>query len=263
MKRQELTDRLAGQVFLSTMLDITDAAYVVAHSRGAGFAQLGTLLVAPDAAEYATYRERWPKSFLPNDESAMRDVLAREVAIVREGLGAATVVCLSIGGFEVEAQARAAEAFRQAGGDMVELNAHGRLQPFADQGYLAGLALPAYRGRLVGWAEALAQVDLPLLIKFNGQLDVDWAQLLADLAHVPVAGYHFNVRAPRVQAPNEALVRTLRPLVKGALLCSGYAWTAEAARRLFDLGVDAVGVAQPAREDPEFLPRLRASLAAP
>ena len=259
---QEIKAGMAGQVFLSTMLDITDAAYAVERSRGAGFVQLGTMLVAPETAEYAPYRRRWLKSWLPNDAAAMRDALAREVEIVRAELGAATLVCLSIGGFEIDDQVRAAEAFRQAGGDVMELNAHGGLQPFASQGYLGGLAQPAYRARLVSWAETMAGADIPLLIKFNGQLDVDWAQLLADLAHVPVAGYHFNVRDNQAKAPNYALVQALRPLVPGALLCSGYAWTTEAARRLFDLGADAVGVAQPAREDAGFLPRLRASLAA-
>jgi len=261
VKQTDIRAKLAGQVFLSTMLDITDAAYVVERSRGAGFVQLGTMLVAPQTPEFAPYRQRWLKSWLPNDPAAMRDALAREVGIVRAGLGAATAVCLSLGGFEIADQVRAAEAFRQAGGDVVELNAHGGLQPFASQGYLGGLAFPAYRARLTSWAEALARVDLPLLIKFNGGMDVDWPRLLADLAHVPVAGYHFNIRDGRTKAPNLGLVQALRPLVRGALLVSGYAWTAEAARQLFDLGADAVGVAQPAREDGEFLPKLRAALA--
>jgi len=41
MNQSEIRARLAGQVFLSTMLDITDAAYVVERRRGAGCVQLG------------------------------------------------------------------------------------------------------------------------------------------------------------------------------------------------------------------------------
>jgi tRNA-dihydrouridine synthase len=155
---------------------------------------------------------------------------------------------------------QATDAFRQAGGDFVELNVHGRLDPFADQGYFAGMALPRYRDRLVTWVEQLAQVDIPLLLKFRTDYDVDFDQVLDDLGHIPLFGHHFNVRLPDAEQPNLVFVGRIRPLVQGVLLCSGYAWDAETVEALFGLGVDAVGVAQPVIRDRDFIAKMAAAI---
>lgn len=261
MNREVLKVRISGQLVVSTMLDITDAAFCVACGHGAGMIQLGTMLVAPENETYTPWRQRWPKSFLPWDTSAMRRVLKGAVALVRQGLGD-VVVCLSLAGFEgVGEVVEAAQAFADAGGDLVELNVHGGLKPFSEQGYLAGMSLPSYRQRLIAWVEALSSLEIPLLVKFNTQVATDLFQVCRDLAHLPVFGYHFNVRDEATRAPNYAFVQAIRPLVEGVLLCSGYAWTAAAVRKLFEAGADAVGFAKPLVNDHGFIAALAAELA--
>jgi tRNA-dihydrouridine synthase len=259
MNHDKLYKSLAGKLFLAAMIELTDGAYCVQRGQGAGMVQLGTLIVAPESAEFASWRARWPKTFLPDDVVAMRARLAAEVQCIRKGLGDIPI-CLSIGGFAVEHVLMAARAFQEAGGDFVELNVHGGLQPWSEQGYFIGMALPEYRQRLVNWVEQLSSLPIPLVVKFNTRLDVDFAQLLRDLAHLPVWGYHFNVRDNEAKQPKYGFVEAIRPQVSGLLLCSGFAWTADAARRLFTLGVECVGLAEPIRNDPEFIVKLAKSL---
>lgn len=259
MNRSELWKRMAGALFLSAMLDLTDAEYCVERGEAAGMVQLGTMIVAPETDEYAPYRQRWSRTFLPTDRGAMCAQLQAEVGAVRVALGD-TLCCLSLAGFAMDDVVAAAESFWRAGGDFVELNVHGSLQPWASQGYLIGMAQPQYRQRLVAWAQALAALEIPLVIKFNTRLDVDFAQVLHDLRHVPVWGYHFNVRDPQSRVPKYEFVERIRPLVQGPLLCSGYAWTAEAVRRLVAAGADSVGVAEPVMNDRHFILKLRQEL---
>ncbi len=255
MNRYELRKRLSGHLFLAAIFNHSDGEYCVARGQGAGMIQLGTMIAAPRTTEYVPWRNRWPKGFLPDDAAVMRQQLAAEIATVKAGLGD-VVVCLSVAGFEAEHVVMEAQAFQEAGGDFVELNVHGGLQPWADQGYLQGMALPRYRQRLVVWVERLAALEIPLVVKFNTHLDVDYEQACHDLAHLSVWGYHFNVRDEAAKQPKYNFVEMIRPCVKGVLLCSGYAWTAEAVRRLLALGVDSVGLAQPAMDDPGFIARL-------
>ena len=252
---------LAHTLFLSTMLNLNTAQFCADHGQGAGMVQLGTMLVAPETDEYASYRQRWPLAFLPNDEQEMAAFLADELAVIRAELGEIPV-CLSIAGFEIADVVRAGRAFCAAGGHLLELNAHGRVEPWASQGYVGGMSLPQYRDRLIAWTEALAEVDLPLLVKFNAHFSVDFAQACRDLDHISLLGYHFNVRHDETNKPNLEFVRGIRPLVKGALLCSGYAWTAESVQALWDAGADSVGLAQPVMKDATFIARLAKAVAA-
>jgi len=260
MEREALRARLRGKLFLSSMLNLTDGAYGVSHGSGAGLVQLGTMIVAPVNAEYARWRERWPKAFLPPEAPAMRRMLATEIAAVRDGLGD-VVICLSIAGFDISHVEMAAQAFHDVGGDFVELNAHGGLEPWSEQGYLVGMSLPRYRQRLLQWVERLTALPIPLVIKFNTHVRVDFAQVCRDLADFPVFGYHFNVRDETTHEPDDDFVKAIRPVVEGVLLCSGYAWTAAAVQRLFALGVDCVGFARPVMDDGEFIANLAKELA--
>lgn len=251
--------KMRGKLFLSTMLNLNDAAYCVQHGAGAGMIQLGTMLAVPESDEMAPYRQRWPKAFLPRGEAAMGQFLADELAVAQAGLGDVPV-CLSIGGFDVEELVPAARAFAQVGGPCVELNAHGGLKPWSEQGYLGGMALPAYRDRLIAWVERLAEVDVPLIVKFNTHFEADFAQIVHQLAHVPLAGFHFNVRDDERKQPQLDFIRAMRDVVPGQLWVSGYAWTAKAVRSCLDAGADAVGVAQPVMKDPQFIAGLAAEV---
>lgn len=259
MSSAGLVGRISTKLFLSTMLNLTDAEFAASHARGAGFVQLGTMIVEAETAEFAPFRERWPKTFLPNDMPGMRDLLRREVATVKGGVGDVPI-CLSIAGSDIAQVGGAIQAFGEAGGDFVELNAHGRVEPWASRGYLAGMSLPANRGRLLAWVEELAALEVPLVVKFRTDLGVDMVELCRDLARVPILGLHFNVRSDDATEPNLTLVRSIRPEIGGALLCSGYAWTVETVRALMQAGADAVGLAQPVAKDVGLLARLAQAL---
>jgi tRNA-dihydrouridine synthase len=259
MMAKELIERMSGGLFMSTMLNLTDAEYAVSHARGAKMVQLGTMLVAPEISEYVDYRRRWPNGFLPYADEQMVAYLRGQVATVRQGLGDAAV-CLSIAGFDLGDVLRATRAAREAGVDFVELNAHGRVEPMSGQGYLSGMSRHEYRERLVTWAQVLAGAGVPIVVKFNTLVGVDLFAAVNDLAAIDVLGFHFNVRSSEEQAPNLEFVEAMRQEVDGALLCSGHAYSAEAIRALYAAGADAVGVAQPLIKDEEWMPRMVAQL---
>jgi tRNA-dihydrouridine synthase len=139
-----------------------------------------------------------------------------------------------------------AEAFREAGGDLLELNCHGSLKKLNDRGLLRSMARPENRARMLEWLGELCRLSLPVLVKFWGPAkDIDWSELLTEVRNVEgLFGIHFNVRNLESEEPDLDLVRLIRGYVDGMLLCSGYVTSRAHVDSLLEAGTDCVGVAQ-------------------
>jgi tRNA-dihydrouridine synthase len=156
----------------------------------------------------------------------------------------------------------AARAFGAAGGDIFELNCHGGYEKLLARGLLRAMALPASRDLLLNWLETLCGLEIPVVVKFNTAAadGVDFEELLEEAAGVTgLFGVHVNVRG-QGGSPDFHLVRRLRGLVPGVLMCSGHVRTTWNVRKLRESGADCIGIAQGVLDDPGIIVRLAAEL---
>lgn len=246
-----LRQRLTHSLFLSSMMRNTNGAYCARCGKGADMVQLGALLVAAPG-EYMEVRDKYPHAFLPNAIDEMTERLSSEVKEIRSLLGN-VIIGVNAGIFDIQEGVKMVSALTAAGGDILELNVHGGLKPFADIGFFEGMALPEYRERLLLWTKELSYSELPLVIKFHTSSPVDFEKVLEELEPFPVFGYHFNIRNEETKGPDYEFIKRIRPLVKGMLFVSGYIRSPEDIKALWDLGVDSIGVATPILKDENFL----------
>ena len=248
-----LRQALGGGFFLSSMMGITDGAFCASRSRGCAMVQLGAYLAEPTATADEIGSDG--DSFLPADTAAWTATLARECDAARaEG---DVQVCLNLAALEQKWALEAGRCFARAGGDLLELNAHGGYRRYLDRGLLRAMVMPEHQDELVRWSEALLGLDIPLIVKFHG--GSERASLLRAVDHMAalaVPGVHVNVRHAETRSPDMDLLRTVRARYPGLLLVSGYVRSAADARALFEAGADMVGVADPARRDAAYIARL-------
>jgi tRNA-dihydrouridine synthase len=255
-----LKQELQGGLFVSSMMGVTDGAFCARTLRGdhgaargkhcTAMVQTGAYLAEPTA----TPEEKGAlgRSYLPSDSEACAAFLAADNRDIQEV--ADVVICMNLGALTLELGLEAARCFGQAGGDAVELNAHGSIKRYLAQGKLRAMVLPEHQDELLRWVAALVQLDIPLICKFHGQSErAHLVSALRRMANLPVLGVHVNVRHAETQRPDLELVRDLRPLIPGLFLVSGYVRSPEDTRALFDAGADMVGVAAPLRKDPAYL----------
>ena len=72
----------------------------------------------------------------------------------------------------------AADAFREAGGDIVELNAHGGYERYLKLGLLRAMVLPENRPKLREWLERPVELDIPIIVKFRMGVVSDYPAVL-------------------------------------------------------------------------------------
>jgi tRNA-dihydrouridine synthase len=254
----DLRARLRNGFFLSSMMGVTDGAFCARRSAGCALLQLGAYLAEPTAT--AEERGRDASSFLPADPDAWTAFLARECEAARQGNDAA--LCLNLASPRLEWALQAGAAFAQAGGNLLELNVHGGYGRYLRQGKLRAMVQLAHRPELYRWVEALAGLDIPLIVKFHGQSDRgDLLPVLDRMAELAPFGVHLNVRAAGAQEPDLDLTRTARARFPGLLLVSGYVRSAADAAALFDAGADMVGIAAPAIDDAGYIGQIAAAYA--
>jgi tRNA-dihydrouridine synthase len=246
-----------GKLFLSSMMGITDGAWCATRSTGCSMVQLGAYLAEPEATAEEMGRDA--ASFLPADPEACVSLLAEDCAQARRTSD--LTVCLNLATPRLEWALQAARCFHQAGGDLLELNAHGGYKRYLDQGKLRANVLPEHRGELVRWSEALCTLEIPLIVKVNAQHDrPDVCRALEALSILPLWGVHINVRDPESEAPDLAFVREAREWVPGKLLVSGYVRSAADVQACLEAGADSVGIAAPAIDDADYIGRIAGEL---
>jgi tRNA-dihydrouridine synthase len=250
---QDLYRELEKGFFLSSMMGVTDGAFCAQRSQGCAMVQLGAYLAEPAASPEEHGRDA--RSFLPAAPQACADFLAGECRVARGSSGVAT--CLNLATLRLEWGLEAAERFGQAGGGLVELNVHGGYRRYVEQGKLRAMVLPEHQDELFRWVEALAGLEVPLIVKFNAQYQrTALLHVLERMAALGVFGMHLNVRDEATRQPDVAFIHSTRERYPGFLLISGYVRSAADAWAAFEAGADMVGIAAPAIEDATYVRRI-------
>ena len=249
----DLRDELRNGLFLSSMMGITDGAFCAQRSAGCAMVQLGAYLAEPSADRAAMGADA--RSYLPADPAACTAFLAEEC---RRAKGSAPVrTCLNLASPRLEWALQAAESFLQAGGDLIELNAHGGYARYLALGKLRAMVLPENQPELFRWVQAFRERGMPLIVKVNGQSDLQHLlPVLARLAELDVFAVHVNVRAAKTKKPDLTLVRRVKAAYPHFLLASGYVRSAADVRDLQAAGAAMAGVAEPTIQDAAYILRI-------
>ncbi len=244
---------MKNSFFLSSMMGLTDGDFCSQRSAGCSMVQLGAYLAEPTASSSDMANQS--SSFLPADWDACTQFLAQQCQDA-QSMNAVNV-CLNLATPRLEWGLKAAESFKQAGGNQVELNAHGGYQRYLEQGKLRAMILPENQPTLYKWIEAFTVLDIPLIVKFNGQIDRECLlQVLEKIREYELFGIHINVRHPESKQPDFAFTRQVRELCNGVLMVSGYIRSGSDAATLFEAGADMVGIAEPTIADADYIGRI-------
>lgn len=246
-----LHERLKGGLFLSSMMGRTDGSFCAERGEGCAMVQLGAYLAEPPAYGRAEY-------FLPPNREGCVRFFEEEVSTVKERLN--TAVCVNLATPELEWGLEAAECFRAAGGDVLELNVHGGYRPYLEKGRLRAMVLPENRHTLFTWLSEFSRLDIPFIVKFRWGVIDDYTPILDYINELDIFGVHFNIRDEKAKRPNFEFVRNVKKKYDIFLLVSGYVRSAEDARKLFELGADMVGIAEPVLKEPNYIRRLYEAL---
>ncbi|RLI28447.1 hypothetical protein DRO58_02150 [Candidatus Bathyarchaeota archaeon] len=252
---ERIRERLRGKLFLSSMMGLTDGAFCAERGRGADMVQLGAYLAEPPVYGVPGY-----ECILPADRGGCVRFLAEQVAAVRKRLDVA--VCLNLATLRLEWGLEASECFREAGGDVVELNCHGGLRRYLEQGKLRAMVLPEHRAELFRWLDEFSKLSIPVIVKFRMGAIPDYTPILDRLVGMNLLGVHFNIRDERSKRPSFEFVKGVKNRygTRLFLLVSGYVRSASDVRRLFEAGADMVGIAEPTIKDPDYIAKLAEAL---
>ena len=239
-----MLESIRGRYFLSAMMGTTTGAWAGTHCRGAAVAQLGVyILDAPGDHEGPA----WPDS----REEALEACLRGEFADCRRAAGPGTVVCANMFLCAERSVESSARAFRKAGGDLYELNGHGGVAGGREGGTGCWMFMPEHAEKLHRWVGMLASTGVPLAVKARSGVIADYVPHLERFEEAGVIAFHVNVRDEARHEQDLAVLESIRRGTRLFLMASGYVTDPASARRLFDAGADAVGVAEAAMKDPE------------
>ncbi|MDF1514855.1 MAG: hypothetical protein P1S60_13685 [Anaerolineae bacterium] len=235
--------------FLSSMMGLTDGTFCAQRSSGCKMVQLGAYLAEPTANSSDMGNEA--SSFLPASQLACTEFLAQQCREARKLNN--VKVCLNLATPRLEWGIEAAQCFKRAGGDYLELNVHGGYQRYLAMGKLRAMVLAKNQNELFMWVDALCKLDIPLIVKLNGQYDRPLVlQVIERLNTYDLFGIHINVRHP-TQQPDYELTQQVRDLYVGYLLVSGNVRSGSDAYSLFAAGADMVGIAEPTIKAPGYI----------
>ncbi len=253
-----LYGELRNGLFLSSMMGITDGAFCGQRRSGCALVQLGAYLAEPTAGSEEMGRDA--DSFLPADPAACTAFLAEEIRRARGNSSIRT--CLNLASPQLDWALQAAECFLAAGGDLIELNAHGGYARYVALGKLRAMVLPEHQPELFRWVQALTERGAPLIVKLNGQSDRrHLLPALEGLAKMGIVAVHMNVRAAGTPRPDLELVRQVKIACPHFLLASGYVRSAADVRDVLAAGADMAGFAEPTIKDPEYILHIAQALA--
>ncbi|MEM1569812.1 MAG: hypothetical protein QXL27_06355 [Candidatus Bathyarchaeia archaeon] len=251
---ESLRNRLKGCLFLSSMMGITNGEFCAERGAGGAMVQLGAYLAEPPM-----YGVLEPGLILPPDKRQCVEFLAEEVEKVKRKLN--VLVCLNLATLKLEWGLEAAECFREAGGDLVELNVHGGYRRYLEQGKLRAMVLPENRSELFNWLKGFSELDIPTIVKFRAGVIPDYTPVLDRIVGMDIFGVHFNVRDEAFKRPNVEFVREVKSRYGSLfLLVSGYVRSAEDAIMLFNADADMVGIAEPTIKDPNYIANIAEGL---
>ena len=248
---------MSYKLFLSSMMGITNGRYCSQRSTGCAMVQLGAYLAEPTATKQEKGNQH--QAFLPKDWEQCTEFLTNECTKARKSQD--VKVCLNLATPKLEWGLKAAQSFQQAEGDFFELNVHGAYQRYLQQGKLRSMVLPENQSELIFWLESFTTLQIPYLVKFNGQYHRHHLiDTLNRIKFLKIDGIHINIRNNTTKTPDFELAKKLRELHHGLLLVSGYIRSACDAKMLFDIGADMVGIAEPTIKDKHFIKKIAEDL---
>ncbi|MBS7612956.1 hypothetical protein KEJ48_01725 [Candidatus Bathyarchaeota archaeon] len=251
---ENLREKFKCCLFLSSMMGITDGGFCAERGVGTALVQLGAYLAEPPM-----YGVLEPGLILPPEKKRCVEFLAGEVEKVKKKLNVA--VCLNLATLKLEWGLEAAECFREAGGDFVELNVHGGYRRYLEQGKLKAMVLPENRNELFNWLKGFSELNIPTIVKFRAGVIPDYTPVLDRIVGIDIFGVHFNVRDDASKRPDVEFVREIKSRYSSIfLLVSGYVRSAEDAIMLFNAGADMVGIAEPTIKDPDYIANIAEGL---
>jgi len=238
-----LLESIRGRYFLSAMMGTTTGAWAGTHCRGAAMAQLGVyILDAPGKHE--------GPAWLDSREDVLEAYLRAEFAECRRLAAPGTVVCANMFLCAEKSVESSARVFRKAGGDLYELNGHGGVAGARESGTGCYMFMPEHAEKLHRWVRMLAATGIPLTVKAKSGVIADYVPHLKRFEEAGVIAFHINVRDEQNRTQDLAALEAVRRGTRLFLMASGYVTDSASARRLFDAGADAVGVAEAAMKDP-------------
>jgi len=247
VERDSLQEKLRGKLFLSSMMGYTDGSFCGERGSGCAMVQLGAYLAEPLAYGIAD-------SVLPPTRRDCVQFLQGEFEIVRQRLPDAAV-CVNIATPKLEWGLVAAEYVTEAGG-IFELNIHGGYEPYLSQGKIRAMVLPENRSELFEWLDNFSRLDAPVLVKFREGATDDYTPILDRLSGLRFLGIHFNIRDDRLGSPDFGFIEEIKRRYNFFLLASGNVRSSHDAKRLFMVGADMVGIAEPTIQDPEYIKKI-------
>ncbi len=234
------------------MMGRTDGSFCAERGEGCALVQIGAYLAEPPASGRSSY-------ILPSRREECIDFFRSEISKIKESLDAA--VCVNLATLKLEWGLEAAECFRLAGGEMLELNVHGAYKPYLEKGRLRAMVLPENREELFKWLKEFSKIDIPFLVKFRLGVIEDYTPILDFVSQLDIFGVHFNIRNEKTRRPDFEFVKWFKDKYEEIfLLVSGYVRSSKDAEKLFDLGADMVGVAEPVLADPHYMKKLHDAL---
>lgn len=251
MQFNEITARLKGKLFLSSMMGKCDAEFCASRAKGCAMVQFGAFVLLKEREERNTY---WPdpeRYKLTAFMKAQFDTCRAETAKLT---GEENVPVISANVFPCadEDVETSAAAFIEAGGDIYELNAHGGIGGDRERGTGRMLFIPEHTPKLMRWANSLVEAGGPVIIKGRGGVIPDYTKHVKQLEQIGVHAFHINVRDEETGKQDLRLLEDVRKATGMFLLASGYVKDSDSAKALFSAGADCVGIAQAAMSDPDI-----------
>ena len=253
MRWIELRRELKGKLFLSSMMHYTDGRFCSERGLGSAMVQLGAYLAEPPA--YNVLEHGW---ILPPKKEDCINFLRKEIEAIRSKLREVKV-CLNLATPKLEWGLKAVECFKEAGGDILELNFHGGYKRYLEMGKLRAMVLPENRNELYKWLESFSTINFPVIAKFRLGVIADYTPILDFIDSLDLFGVHFNIRDEPSKKPNFEFIKQIRKY-RFFILASGYVRSVMDVKMLFEAGADMVGLAEPTINNPSLIAEIADSL---
>lgn len=250
MDFNEISAKLKGKLFLSSMMGKCDPEFCASRAKGSAMVQLGAYVLLKEREERDTY---WPEPGRSELTAFMKEQFDACRCESEKIVGKDDVPIISANVFPCadEDVETSAAAFVGAGGDIYELNAHGGIGGDRERGTGKMLFIPEHTPKLMRWAKTLVDTGGPVIIKGRGGAIPDFTEHVKEFEQMGVHAFHINVRGEEGKQDLK-LLEDIRKATGIFLLASGYVEDADSAKALFSAGADCVGIATAAMSDPDI-----------
>jgi len=244
-------DDLKNGVVLAELGGHGDGPYCAKHGTGAALVVLGTYIVDPgDAVPYD------PAFVFKPGRDSYADYLREHIAAARASGAAVGVSVISVNLDDTIDFLLAAE---EAGVDYVSLCLHSVMEMFVSVGLSSALLRRENWGRLREHLSAcLEALEGPFIPKMGIGWAPDDVEAMAEMVDVGVSIIHANVG----DAASDSGADVIRRLKRYGmfLIAGGGIKTAQDARRVLEVGADAVAIGTAAMDDPGLCGHIQAAL---